>query len=123
MVLYQFWVTVTLTSYQVSRIIVFEAYLLHYLSSESQILCVVASWDGRMSCTSFMVTMTLTFFLELSYQEYISYIILGRNPKFGVWMLFGFQYVADHFSGSVTLTYVLVSRIIMYGAYCLHYLR
>ena len=87
-VLYQFWVTVTLTSDRVFRIIVSEAYFLHYLSSESQILCVVASWDGRMSCTSFRVTLTLTFFLEFSYQEYISYIIWGRNPKFGVLMHF-----------------------------------
>ena len=90
-VLYQFWVTVTLTSDQVFRIIVSEAYFLHYLSSQSQILCVVASWDGRMSCTSFRVTVTLTFFLELSYPEYISYIIWGRNPKFGVWMHFWIQ--------------------------------
>ena len=33
---------------------------------------VVASLDGRMSCTSLRVTVTLTYSLELSYQEYIS---------------------------------------------------
>ena len=58
---------------------------------------VVASLDGRMSCTGLRVTETLTYSLELSYQEYISilfevgiqYLVYGCN--------FGFRYVADHF--------------------------
>ena len=39
---YRFWVTVTLTSDLVFRIIVSRAYLLYYLRQESQILCVDA---------------------------------------------------------------------------------
>ena len=49
-VAYHSWVNVTLTSDLVFRIIEFGVFLLHYLSSESQIWCVVASWDGRVSC-------------------------------------------------------------------------
>ena len=48
----------------VSKIIVSGAYLLYYLRQESQIWCVVASWDGRVSCFSFGVTVTLNSFLE-----------------------------------------------------------
>ena len=40
-------VTLTLTSDLDFRIIVFNAFLLYYYSQESQIWCVVASWDGR----------------------------------------------------------------------------
>ena len=71
-VVYQFWVTVTLTFDLVFKIIVSGAYLLYYLSSESQIVYVVASRDSRMSCTSFRVSVALIYFLESSYQEYIS---------------------------------------------------
>ena len=77
--------------------IVSEAYFLHYLSSESQILCVVASWDGRMSCTSFRVTLNLTFFLEFSYQEYIPILFEVGIPNLVHGCIFGFRYVADHF--------------------------
>ena len=48
-VAYHFWVTVTLTSDLVFRIIVSRAYLLYYLRLESQILCVDASWDDEVS--------------------------------------------------------------------------
>ena len=50
----------------VSRIILSGAiiYLLYYLRKESQFFCVVASCDGRVSCTSFWFTVTLTLFLE-----------------------------------------------------------
>ena len=41
-----FWVTVTLTSNIVLRIIVSGTYLIYYLSLELQIWCLVASWDG-----------------------------------------------------------------------------
>ena len=37
--------------------------------------------------------------------------------------LFGFKYVTYHFGVIVTLTYDLVSRIIMPGAYLLYFLR
>ena len=43
---YQFWVTVILTSDLVFRIIMFGEFSLYYLSKETQIWCVVASWDG-----------------------------------------------------------------------------
>ena len=46
----------------------------------------IAPWDDGVSCTCFGVIMTLTPFLEYSLQEYFSYIIWGRNSKFGVWM-------------------------------------
>ena len=45
--MYHLWVTVTLTSDLVLRTIVSGAYHLYYLSSESQIRCVDASWDGK----------------------------------------------------------------------------
>ena len=48
--------------------------------------CMVAAWEGRVSCTKFWITVTSTFFLELLCQEHISYVILGRNSKFRVWM-------------------------------------
>ena len=50
-VAYHFRVTVTLTSDLVFRIIVFGAYLLYYLRKESQIWCVDASWDDKVSRT------------------------------------------------------------------------
>ena len=50
-VAYHFRVTVTLTSDLVFRIIVSGAYLLYYLRKESQIWCVVASWDEEVSRT------------------------------------------------------------------------
>ena len=43
--MYHFWVTVTLTSDLVLRIIMSRAYLLYYLRLESQNWCVDASWD------------------------------------------------------------------------------
>ena len=46
----------------------------------------IASWDDGVSWTSFGVIVTLTSFLEYSWQKHFSYIIWGRNPKFGVWM-------------------------------------
>ena len=48
---YHFQVTVTLTSDLVFRIIVSGAYLLYYLRYESQIWCVDASWDDKVSRT------------------------------------------------------------------------
>ena len=50
-VTYQLWVTVTLTSDLVFRIITFGAYLLYYLRSESQIWCLGDFLDGGVSCT------------------------------------------------------------------------
>ena len=53
-------VTVTLTSDLISKIIVYRAYLVHYLRKESQIWCVDASWDGGSSVMYlFGVTVTL----------------------------------------------------------------
>ena len=49
--MYHFWVTVTLTSDLVFRIIMSRAYLLYYLRYESQICCVDASWDEEVSLT------------------------------------------------------------------------
>ena len=49
--MYHFPVTVTLTSDLVIRIIVSGAYLLYYLRLESQIWCVDASWDDKVSHT------------------------------------------------------------------------
>ena len=40
----------------------------------------------RVSYTSFGVTVTLTYFLELSCKEHISFILRSRNPKFSVWV-------------------------------------
>ena len=48
---FQVTVTLTLTSDLVFRIIVSEAYLLYHLMYESQIWCVDASWDGKVSRT------------------------------------------------------------------------
>ena len=60
----------------VSRIILRGAYLLYYLRYDSQTWCVVASLDGRVLCTSFGVTVTLTSFLEQSCQEqYLLYYL------------------------------------------------
>ena len=50
-VAYHFPVTVTLTSDLVFRIIVFGTYLFYYLRQESQIWCVDASWDDKVSRT------------------------------------------------------------------------
>ena len=50
-VAYHFRVTVTLTSDLVFIIIMSGAYLLYYLSKESQIQCVDASWDEEVSRT------------------------------------------------------------------------
>ena len=47
--MYHVWVTVTLTSDLVFRIIMSKAYLLYYLRQESQIWCVDASWDDEVS--------------------------------------------------------------------------
>ena len=49
--MYHFWVTVTLTSDLVFRIIMSIAYILYYLRLESQIWCVDASWDEEVSLT------------------------------------------------------------------------
>ena len=47
--MYHFWVTVTLTSDLVFRIIVSIAYFLYFLRWKSQIWCVDASWDDEVS--------------------------------------------------------------------------
>ena len=57
----------------------------------------VASLDGRMSCTSLKVTVTLTYSLELSHLEYISNLIEVGIPYLMYGCIFGFRYVADHF--------------------------
>ena len=49
--MYHFRVTVTLTSDLVFRIIVSIAYLLYYLRKESQIWCVGASLDDKVTRT------------------------------------------------------------------------
>ena len=49
--MYHFRVTVTLTFDLVFRIILSIAYLLYYLRLESQIWCVDASWDDKVSHT------------------------------------------------------------------------
>ena len=49
--MYQLWVTVTLTSELVFRIIMSGAYLLYYLRYESQIWCLGEYLDGGVSCT------------------------------------------------------------------------
>ena len=59
-VVYHFWVAVTSTSDLGFRIIMFGAFFyIYYLSWKSQIWCVVASLDGKVSCISFV-----TEFLE-----------------------------------------------------------
>ena len=52
-VAYHFWVSVTLTftSDLVFRIIMSGAYLLYYLRKESQVWCVDASWNDKVSHT------------------------------------------------------------------------
>ena len=47
-----------------------------------------ASWDGGVSCTILWVTVTLTSDLVFRkiVSRSISYIIKGKNLKFGVWM-------------------------------------
>ena len=46
-----------------------------------------ASWDDGVSCTILWVTVTMTFDLVFKNRvQSISYIIKGKNPKFGVWM-------------------------------------
>ena len=49
--MYQLWVTVTLTSELVFRIIMSGAYLLYYLRYEYQIWCLGTYLDGGVSCT------------------------------------------------------------------------
>ena len=85
-VTYHFWVNMTLTSDLDLIIIVSGAYLLYYLRLESQFWCVNASWDNGVSCTIYgsLWPWPLTLFLEKLCPEHISYIIKGRNPKFGV---------------------------------------
>ena len=58
---------------------------------------VISSLDGRMSCTSLRVAVTLTYSLELSYQEYISILFDEVIPYLVYGCIFGFRYVADHF--------------------------
>ena len=58
---------------------------------------VVASLDGRMPCTSFRITVILTYSLELSYQEYISIFIEVGIPNLVYGCILGFRYVTDHF--------------------------
>ena len=55
----------TLTSDLVLRIIVSRACLLYSLSEEYQIWCEDASLDSGVSCTLFLVTVTLTSDLVL----------------------------------------------------------
>ena len=62
----------TLTSDLVFRIII---YIKFHRLFKLGIPNLVASWDGRVSCTKFLVTVTLTYFLELLCQEDISCII------------------------------------------------
>ena len=52
-VMYQFWVTLTLTSDLVCRIMVSRTYLLYYLRWESQICCMDTSLDANVSRTIF----------------------------------------------------------------------
>ena len=59
------YITVTLTSDRLLRIIVSGAYLLYYSSLASQSWCVVASWDSRGACPKFWVTLTLTYFYRI----------------------------------------------------------
>ena len=108
--MYHLWVTVnllTLTSDIVSRIIRFEANLLHYLRLESQIWCVDAPWDGGVSSTIFGGHCVLE--------------IRIRNLVCGC--VFGCQSAAYQFPVSVTLILYLVSSIIMSGAYLIYHLR
>ena len=49
--MYQLWVTVTLTSELVFRIIMSGSYLLYYLRYESKIWCLGAYLNGGVSCT------------------------------------------------------------------------
>ena len=75
-----------------------------------------------MSSTSFGVTVTLTYFLELLCQGHISYIIWGRNPIFCMDSSLDGDMLRT-IQVTVTLTYDIVSRIIVSGAYCLYYFR
>ena len=73
-----FLVTVTLNFELVSRIgIKFSALLLYSLRKESQIRYVDASWDDRVSSTTFWVTTALTsdLVLEQLCPEHFAYII------------------------------------------------
>ena len=70
------------------------------------------------------VTVTLTsdlVFLEKSCPEHISYIIIGRNPKSGVWMQFLMGKCHIPFLGHFDLD--LICRIIVSRTYHLYYLR
>ena len=111
----------TLISGLVFRIIVSEAYLLYYLSFESQNWCVVASWDGRVSCTKFWVTVTLNYFLDLLCQEHIYYIILSKVSHIFVWMHLWMVICRGPFKVTVTLTHDQVSGIVMSSIYILIY--
>ena len=55
--------------------------------------------------------------------EYPSILFEVGIPNFVYGCIFGWSYVAYHFWVTVILTYDLVSRIIVSGAYLLYYLR
>ena len=55
--------------------------------------------------------------------EHISYIIKGRNPKFGVWMQHLVAECHVPFWATLTLTSDLVCRIIVSKTYLLYNLR
>ena len=63
--------------------------------------------------------------VPLSCPVHISYIFWGRNSKLMCGCIFGWRSVAYNFWVTVTLTLTsdLVFRIIVSGAYLLHYLR
>ena len=74
-----FWVTVTLTSDLVLRIIVLGAYLLYSLSYEFQFWCVDASWDSGVTCTIFRslsrVTLTSDLVRIIMSRAYLLYYL------------------------------------------------
>ena len=82
-----FSVTVTLTSDLVLIIIVSGAYLLLFEIGIPNLVCeCILGWWSVLYHLQVTVTLTSGLVFRKSCPEHISYIIKGRNPKFGGWM-------------------------------------
>ena len=99
-----------LASWAICYCIVLGAYLLYCFREVFQIWCVDVSWDGYVSLWPLPWTLT-------SCREHISYIIWGRNSKFGLWMHLGMAECHVSFGVTVALTSDLIFRIIVSQVY------
>ena len=120
-VVYHFWVTVTLTSDLVLRIILSGTYT--FVISVRNPKFVVWLHFGMVECHVPVFWSLWPWPIFLNYRvrsiSPISFEVEFPNLVYGC--IFGWWYVTDFFK--VTMTYDLVSRIMVSRAYCLYYLR